>query len=115
MGESSLTAELPVVTTELLEEVTRRIVERFHPEKIILFGSYAWGTPRRDSDVDLLIVMKSDRRPAQRSAQVSMECRPRLLPMDIIVRTPDEMACRLRIKDPFLLRIVEQGKVLYER
>jgi hypothetical protein len=95
--------------------LTHRIVERFHPERIILFGSHAWASPRADSDVDLLVVMESDLRPAQRSAAIGLTCRPRLLPLDIIVRTPAELAHRLGIGDPFLLRVVRQGKVLYER
>ena len=115
MPESG-TASYPLtVTPELLGEVTRRIVERFHPEKIILFGSHAWGCPAEDSDVDLLVVMESDKRPALRSAEVSMTCRPRFQPMDIIVRTPAELGRRLKLNDPFLRRVVEQGKVLYER
>jgi predicted nucleotidyltransferase len=109
-------ATYPVeVTDELLEDVVRRIVERFHPERVILFGSYAWGRPEPDSDVDLMVVMDSDERPATRSAEISMACRPRFLPMDILVRTPVELERRLRMNDPFVLRIVEEGRVLYER
>ncbi|HEQ60854.1 MAG TPA: nucleotidyltransferase domain-containing protein [Firmicutes bacterium] len=115
MSESKPDARPPRVTTELLNEIARRIVERFHPEKIILFGSHAWGGARADSDVDLLVIMESDRRPAQRSAEVSLQCRPRLLPMDILVRTPAEVEYRLGINDPFLRRIIQQGRTLYER
>ena len=103
------------VNEEILNDITRKIIRKFDPEKVILFGSHAWGVPARDSDVDLLIVMDSDQRPAKRSAQISMECRPRFVPMDIIVRTPDELKHRLEIKDPFIHRIMEKGKVLYER
>ena len=115
MAEIGIAVNTPSVTTELLAEVTRRIVEGFQPLKIILFGSHAWGTPRADSDVDLMVIMNSDLRPAQRSAQISMACRPRGLPMDIIVRTPAELEQRLKIADPFVRRIVEQGRILYER
>lgn len=107
--------QFPEVTEHLLREVTSRIVERFHPEKIILFGSHGWGTPRSDSDVDLFVVMESDQRPAQRSAQISLECRPAFLPMDILVRTPAELQRRLEINDPFIGRILSEGRVLYER
>ena len=103
------------VTPELLDEVTDKIVARFNPEKVLLFGSHVWGTPRADSDVDLLIVMESEARPAARSAQVSMECRPRGVAMDIIVRTPAELERRIEIEDPFVRKILEEGTVLYER
>ena len=115
MSESGTTTYPVEVTDGLLEEVARRIVERFHPEKIILFGSHAWGAPGRESDVDLLVVMESAKRPAARSAEVSVACRPRFLPMDIIVRTPAELEHRLEINDPFMRRVVERGRVLYER
>jgi predicted nucleotidyltransferase len=91
------------------------IVQQFRPEKIILFGSYAWGTPRPDSDVDLLVIMESDKRPAQRSAEISLACRPRGLPVDFLVKTPAEMTRRLTMGDPFLKGILDKGIVLYDR
>ena len=115
MSDSSRTLQAPRVTPELLQEMTRKIVERFDPEKVILFGSHAWGAPGPDSDVDLLVVMESDERPAERSVQVRMACRPRFLPMDILVRTPAELKRRLAMGDPFVRRVVEEGEVLYER
>jgi len=114
-SKTSSLPEPPDVTSDLLAEVTNRIVDRFHPEKVILFGSHVWGSPKKDSDVDLLVIMEAEERSAQRSARVSAECRPKFLPMDIIVRTPSEMKQRLSIGDPFLSRILLQGKVLYER
>ena len=69
--------------------LTILLAAKFKPEKIILFGSRAWGSPQDDSDVDLLIVMESNHRAPQRSAEISMECRPPFLPMDILVRTPN--------------------------
>jgi predicted nucleotidyltransferase len=91
------------------------IVQHFCPVKVILFGSYAWGTPRKDSDVDLLVIMESDQRPAHRSAEISLACRPRGLPVGFLVKTPAEIAHRLKIGDPFLKRILEKGTVLYAR
>ncbi|MFW6162564.1 MAG: nucleotidyltransferase domain-containing protein [Planctomycetota bacterium] len=109
-------ATYPVeVTDALLADMTRRIVERFDPEKIILFGSHAWGSPTSDSDVDLLVVLESDRRPAERSAAISRACRPRFVPVDFLVRTPEELRERLAMGDPFMRRIVREGRVLYER
>lgn len=112
---SMLSIKPPEVTDELLEEITRNIVERFHPEKVILFGSHAWGNPERDSDVDLFVVMESDLSPAKRAARISLECRPRFLPVDFLVRTPAEVEKRLTMGDPFVRRIIEEGKVLYGR
>jgi predicted nucleotidyltransferase len=98
-----------------LEDATKRIVEAFDPQRIILFGSYAYGHPAPDSDVDLLIIMESNRRPAARASQISRLLRPRPFPMDILVRTPEEIRHRLEIGDYFIREVLEQGKVLYER
>jgi predicted nucleotidyltransferase len=103
------------VTDELLEEVTERIVEAFAPERVILFGSYAHGKPTPDSDVDLLIVMESSERPSERRRAVSRLFRERPFPMDIIVRTPQEMKRSLERVDPFIRDVLLKGKVLYDR
>jgi predicted nucleotidyltransferase len=105
----------PPVTETLLAGITQRIVEKFQPYKVILFGSYAYGTPDLDSDVDLLVVMDSDEPMAQRIRRVTEVAKVRFLPMDIIVRTPAEMAERLAIGDFFLAEILEKGKLLYHR
>lgn len=98
-----------------LESVKQRIVQAFNPEKIILFGSYAYGDPGIDSDIDLLIIMKSKERPAIRSAQISKLIRPRPFPMDILVRTPEEIDNRLKIGDRFIEEIISRGRILYDR
>jgi uncharacterized protein len=105
----------PPVTDALLADITRRVVEKFQPDKVVLFGSYAYGTPDLDSDVDLLVVMDSDELMAQRIRRVTEVAKVRFLPMDIIVRTPAEMAERLAMGDFFLAEILEKGKVLYCR
>ncbi|OGG46880.1 MAG: hypothetical protein A3F84_28380 [Candidatus Handelsmanbacteria bacterium RIFCSPLOWO2_12_FULL_64_10] len=102
------------VNAAVLEEIVRKIVEAFRPERIILFGSYAYGTSTQDSDVDLLVIMDTKARPAERSARIAKVCRPRYLAMDILVRTPEEIAKRLKGFDPFLEEILTRGKVLYE-
>ena len=103
----------PRVTDTLLAEITRRIVERFQPYQVVLFGSYAYGRPDLESDVDLLVVMDSDESMAQRIRRVMEVAKVRFLPMDVIVRTPEEMAERLAMGDFFLAEILEKGKVLY--
>jgi predicted nucleotidyltransferase len=105
----------PPVTDALLADIIRRIVEKFQPYKVVLFGSYAYGTPDLDSDVDLLVVMDSDEPMAQRIRLVREVAKVRFLPMDIIVRTPAEMAQRLAMGDFFLAEILQKGKVLYRR
>lgn len=100
---------------EQLEVVKNMIVEAFDPQKIIVFGSHVYGKPTPDSDMDLLIVMESDERPARRAARVSKLLRPRPFPMDILVRTPEEISYRLQIVDYFIREVVERGKVIYER
>jgi predicted nucleotidyltransferase len=103
------------VTEEALAEIARRIVAALQPEKIILFGSYAHGTPSGDSDVDLLVVMETIARPADRYLAVSRLLRPRPFPLDILVKTPDEISQALAKSDSFIREIVTKGRVLYER
>jgi uncharacterized protein len=103
------------VTDEILAEIVRRIVEKFDPEKIILFGSYAYGRPHQDSDVDLFVVMESTVSRAERSVGVSELILPRPFPLDIIVYTPEEVTQALAKNNYFIQEILTQGRVLYER
>jgi len=103
------------VTQELLQEVVNRIVEALHPEKIVLFGSWAYGTPTPDSDVDLLVIMETDASYVERYLAVSRLLRPRPFPVDILVKTPEEIATALKEGDFFIREIFTKGKVLYER
>lgn len=103
------------VTEEILAEIVQRIVTKLDPEKIILFGSYAYGRPSVDSDVDLLVIMESNMRHALRTVEVSELIIPRPFPMDIIVKTPAEIRIALAQKDYFIREILERGRVLYER
>jgi len=105
----------PRVTRKLLNEVVKRIVQRFQPEKVILFGSYAYGRPRAASDVDLFVVMKSDQPVFTRIREVADVAEVPFLPMDIIVRTPEEVSRRIDAADSFIQEILERGRVLYER
>jgi predicted nucleotidyltransferase len=105
-----LGADIPM---RVIRRYARAIAEEFHPDRIILFGSYAYGTPHADSDVDLLVVMPTRDRHAQ-----AVRIRWRLaapFPLDLIIRTPQEMKWRLEEGESFLTTIVSQGKVLYEK
>jgi predicted nucleotidyltransferase len=101
---------------ETLPGAIERIVSKLRPEKIILFGSYAYGNPTPDSDVDLLVIMKTKAREIDRYIAVSNILYPRQFPLDILVKTPREIAVESRKKGNFFLReILTKGKVLYER
>ncbi len=104
-----------LVPPELLRAITKRIVENIHPEKIILFGSYAYGEPTLDSDIDLLVIMRSDKRPVERSDEISDLFARRSFGLDVLARTPREIRERIRLGDDFIKHIIEEGKVLYER
>jgi predicted nucleotidyltransferase len=103
------------VTEEILAEIVRRLVAALNPEKIILFGSYVYGFPCGDSDVDLLVITQTSARPADRYVAVSRVIRPRPFPLDILVKTPDEIAGALAKGDSFIEEIVTRGRVLYAR
>jgi len=100
---------------DALPTVVERIALTLNPKKIILFGSYAWGTPSPDSDVDLLVIMQSDQSPSERYLEVSRLLRPRPFPVDILVKTPAEIENALSSNDFFIQDILAQGQVLYER
>jgi uncharacterized protein len=101
------------VTTEILDEITHRIVTALHPQRILLFGSYAYSQPTPDSDVDLLVILETDQKPADRQVAVSRLIRPRPFPVDILARTPEEMEEALHRQDPFIRDILDRGRVLY--
>src|SRR5947209_15653123 len=101
------------VTMRLIRSFARQVAERFQPDKIILFGSQAYGTPHADSDVDILVVM-----PARNELGQAVRIRLAVdhnFPLDLLVRTPRNMAWRLAEGDSFLREITSKGKVLYEK
>jgi predicted nucleotidyltransferase len=101
------------VPMRVIRRYARAIAEEFQPDRIILFGSYAYGTPDEDSDVDLLVVMPT---PNQHSQAVRIHWRLAApFPLDLLVRTPKEMKWRLEEGESFTTTIVTKGKVLYER
>ena len=99
----------------LLDHVTKTIVNRFHPKRIMVFGSHARGDAGPDSDLDLFLEMDTPCRPPDRAIEVSEVFGLRSWPMDIVVYTPEEVR-RLRHVNGTLLSVIEkEGKVLYER
>lgn len=103
------------VTQAKIRQAVQRIVSAVQPERVILFGSFAYGQPGPDSDVDLLVIMESASSAHARSTRVSESLYPRPFPVDIIVRTPAEVAERLALGDCFFGEIMAKGQVLYER
>lgn len=99
-----------------IKNITDTIIQEFKPEKVVLFGSYAWGKPEKDSDVDLFIV-KDDPKKNTREMAIDLEMIlfKRDIPLDLLVYKPDQVAKRLEINDPFIKKILRDGKVLYER
>jgi len=100
---------------DILNDIKDRIVKLFNPVKIILFGSYAYGKPHKFSDIDLFIILEAKERPVKRRIMISRLFRDRPLPMDFIIKTPCEVEERLSIGDFFIKKILEKGRVLYER
>lgn len=105
---------LAAIDQNLLQKVTNTIVERFHPRRIILFGSRARGEARPDSDVDLFVEMESTRRPPERAIEVSSVFGLRPWPLDVVVYTPDEVKRLRRVRGTLLSIIEREGTVLYE-
>jgi len=103
-------------TQEQLEEILKRIVNNYRPEKIILFGSYAYGNPTEDSDLDILVVVKSSNLLRYKRAR---EIRKFLwgitdIPKDILVYTREEIDAWKEVKEAFITNAVKNGKILYE-
>ena len=101
-----------MISWKQIENYCAAIAREFEPEKIILFGSYAYGKPTSDSDVDLLVVM-----PHRKGTRPSLEIRRRIaagFPVDILVRAPGEMAKRFNWGDSFTTEVLTRGRVMYE-
>jgi len=99
---------------EVLEEVKRRIVTKFRPQRIILFGSYAGGRPGPDSDLDLLIVMEVEGSTRQKANEIDMLLADRSIPMDFIVLTPEQYERQKNIVGSIARQVEREGKVIYE-
>jgi predicted nucleotidyltransferase len=101
------------IPRRLVRQFARDVAERFEPEKIILFGSYAYGQPHADSDVDILVVMPT-RNELDQAVKISLAVDYHF-PLDLLVRTPKNLAWRLAEGDSFLREVMDRGKVLYEK
>jgi len=104
-----------ILTEETLREVVDAIAERFDPEKIILFGSYAEGHPKPDSDLDLLVVMETAEPRHRRATPIRLLFRPMPCAMDILVYTPEEIAYWNGTVNHIITEALNTGRTVYAR
>lgn len=97
-----------------ITELSNQIAIDFQPEKIILFGSYAYGIPNNDSDVDLLVILSCKDKPFRKSIEMLDKVSPKFS-VDLVVRDPDDAIRRYREGDPLIREAMDKGKALYER
>ncbi len=100
---------------KIVARIVEKIKTQYQPEKIILFGSYAWGKPTKDSDLDLFIVKKTNEKHRERALKVRriLSEENGFVGMDILVYTPEELIKRLEIGDSFIDKILRKGKLVY--
>jgi uncharacterized protein len=96
-----------------IRDLTSQIAREFKPDKIILFGSYAYGKPSNNSDVDILVVLRFNGKAVRKAIEIRNKVNAGM-PLDLIVRTPEQLAERLALDDWFMREIVERGRTLYE-
>ncbi|MGB9902919.1 nucleotidyltransferase domain-containing protein [Methanothrix sp.] len=104
------------LSSDLLKEIVRRLVEGLNPEKIILFGSHAYGSPTEASDIDLLVVLPESDQPRYRRAQKAYGCLWGLTaPVEILVLTRKELDEMGRVPASLGYQALHRGKVIYGR
>lgn len=106
--------EFDMVAMHEIEELSRRIVREFQPDRIILFGSHAYGTPKEYSDVDLLVIMPFEGNSFDQATTILESVHPDYY-VDVIVRNPDDTERRYRQFDPLIRAAIDRGTVLHDR
>ncbi len=101
-----------MVDPAAIQSLSDKFARAFRPDRIILFGSYAYGAPTDDSDVDLLVILPFEGRPARKAAEILSAVSPPF-PVDLLVRTEEQLQQRLAWNDFFLREVVEKGTVLF--
>lgn len=96
-----------------IKDLCRQMVTGFNPQKIILFGSYAYGKPNEDSDLDFLVVMPFKGRSVDQAIRIRKGISTKM-PLDLMVRTPLQIEKRLKLNDFFIKEAIDKGRVLYE-
>jgi len=103
-----------MVDDKSIAELSERIVQEFQPERIILFGSYAYGKPRPDSDVDLLVLLRFEGKGFRKSLEILNRVSP-TFSVDLLARQPEDTTRRYAEGDPLIREALDHGKILYER
>lgn len=107
---------MQLIEKEKLDEIVSRLVTEFSPEKVILFGSHAWGHPHPDSDIDILVIVENDEaKPTRRAARAYRCLRGLRVPVEIIVSARHELEKYIKVPASLSRKIMKQGKLLYER
>lgn len=104
-----------MINSEKIDEVISRIVSKFNPDKIILFGSNVTGNINNDSDLDLLIIQESDVPVHQRGFDIRMSLLGTKIPLDILIYTNSEFSNEIKNNLSFISSILKNSKILYER
>jgi len=99
----------------VLDEMVQRIVARFHPDRIILFGSHAQGMPTRNSDLDILIVMPVEGSRRSKANEIDLALADLTVPIDVIVVTPDQFERPKNVLGTIVREAVRDGRIVYER
>jgi uncharacterized protein len=102
-----------MIDEKSIQDLRDRIAAEFRPQRIILFGSHACGTAEADSDLDILIILRKGSSGPKKATEILRRLNPRI-PVDLVVRTADEIKSRLKANDFFLTEILNHGRVLYE-
>lgn len=103
-----------MITQKQISEIVKRVVENYHPDKIILFGSYAYGKPNKDSDLDLLIVKDDPASKIERHRKVRSYFKGLMIPVDVIVKTNEEFNRYKNIIGTIVYPAAKYGKVMYD-
>ena len=100
---------------EVIAVLIETLAKSYSPQKIILFGSHAWGKPTSDSDIDIFIIKDTEKKQRERFSEVQkiLHGLHGSIPVEPLVLTPTELERRKRLQDPFILRILKEGRVLY--
>jgi uncharacterized protein len=96
-----------------IKSLCQQIVDNFQPEKVVLFGSYAYGTPTEDSDIDLLVIMPYTGNELDQMVTVRRRLKS-TFPLDVLVKTSAQLKERIEMEDFFIKEIIEKGTILYE-
>ncbi|QYO62872.1 nucleotidyltransferase domain-containing protein [Leptolyngbya sp. 7M] len=102
-----------MISISQIQAFSQQIAEKFQPERIILFGSYAYGQPTEDSDVDLLVILPFEEMPVQKAIAIRQQIKAPF-PLDLMARTPQQIQQRMEMGDFFIQDIMKNGRVLYE-